>query len=93
MTNEDVDVAFIPREGLSRQEREIWRRIVVTALERERGSLSVVFTNAGDRWLLRGLFWFKPGAFFPLASTSDLAPLRSRVIDALQGAGKSVVLP
>lgn len=92
MTNEDVDLAFIPRDGLSQQEKETWRRIVVAALERERGSVSVVFTNADTGWLLRGFFWFKPGAaFFQVAGAADSTPLRARVLGALHDAGKSVL--
>lgn len=93
MEPDDLDLHFYPVLALPDAERDEWHRIVLSAIPETSGTLTVVFVQDGDGWVLEGFLWAAPsGGFIPLPR-GRYRPLRSRVVSALTSAGKPVRTP
>ena len=92
MTSDDIDVQFLPRGGLPQEEKDAWCQIIAAAVAQDNGSLSVVFKQTADAWLMESFHWFQAGSSaFQTAGAMASAPLRERALAALRDAGKPVV--
>jgi hypothetical protein len=93
MEPDDLDLHFYPVLGVSDEERDEWRRIVLAALPDAEGAVTVVFVREPGGWVLEGFLWAAPGGGFARLPEAGYQPLRNRVVTALRAAGKPVRVP
>ncbi len=90
MDPDDLDLQFYPVVALPDDERAEWHRIVLSAIGDMSGILTIVFVEEPAGWLLEGFLWASSGGGFSPLSRDRVLPLRSRVVSALNSAGKRV---
>jgi len=93
MEPDDLDLHFYPGVALPDDERDEWHRIVLSAIADTSGILTIVFVQEPSGWVLEGFLWASPGCGFSPLPRGRFLPLRSRVISALNSAGKRVRTP
>ena len=93
MDSDDLDLQFYPVVALADDERAEWHRIVLSAVGDTAGILTIVFVQEPAGWLLEGFLWASSAGGFSPLTRGRFLPLRSRVVSALNSAGKRVRTP
>lgn len=90
MESHRVTLRFEPSGAILDSERAAWCAIVAASLNEVPGAISATFIQDGRFWRLHNFAWGTAEMGFRTAYDDEAAPLRDRMLAALEREGKAV---